>query len=133
MRPGINWVGDDKVFIMPDFIHEIGDRFHHMSIMRTVELDEEGDFIPGTGPKEWRFKLHEFLDAWFFYPLRDLVEKKHKDSDVYQRFRTILGFFWGLNCGFPFPDVVRYTLWDWRGCPALAVFKRIEGTWTRTK
>ncbi len=123
----------DLVLLYPPFVHEIGDRFHHMSMVRTCDRDEEGDLVPGTGPHEWRFKLHEFLDSWVFYPVRDLLEKKYSDGDKYRRFRTILGFFWGLNCGFPLQDVVRYTLWDWRGCRAARLTMRQYRRLTRDK
>ncbi len=97
------------------FEHEYGDRFHHMSMMRTVELDEDGDFIPFTGPSNWRFVVHEFLDSWVFYPVRDWMSKWIGDNGVYDTLRGVLGFFWGFNCGFPPRDVALYTVWHLRG------------------
>lgn len=106
---------------MPWFEHEYGDRFHHRSMVRTVEfeIDEDGDeadYIPGTGPSDGRFRVHEFLDGWIFYPVRDWMSKWIGDNRVYSILRAILGFFWGFNCGFPARDVALYTVWDLRGC-----------------
>ncbi|KKN63855.1 hypothetical protein LCGC14_0497330 [marine sediment metagenome] len=99
------------------FEHEYGDRFHHMSMMRTAKLDEEyGGYVPGTGPSNRRFWLHELLDDYFFYPVRDWMSKWVGDNGVYDTLRGVLGFFWGFNCGFPARDVARYTVWHLRGC-----------------
>lgn len=113
--------GDYRVS-WPSFVHEFGDRFHHMSLTRTIEIDEEGDFIPGTGPPEWHFKIHEFLDDVVFYPITHWLTEYIGDNDTYSLLRGILAFFWGFNCGFPAEDIVRYTAWYFRGCKA---------TWTK--
>ncbi len=69
------------------FEHEYGDRFHHMSMMRTVELDEKEDYIRGTGPSARRFRVHKFLDAWFFYPIRDWMSEWVGKNRVYDTLR----------------------------------------------
>ena len=132
MRPGVNWVQDDTVFIMPDFIHEFGDPFHHMSLTRTIELDEDGDFIRGTGPSNLRFWIHELLDDIFFYPAQSWLRKWMGDNKIETVAREILGVFWGLNCGFPARDVALYTVWCFRCCPPRAVFKKKGELWVRT-
>ena len=47
IKPGVNKVRDNLVYIGPSFIHEFGDSAHHMSMMRTVDfsLDEYGDEV----------------------------------------------------------------------------------------
>lgn len=132
MKPGINLVANDTVYVMPHFIHEFGDRFHHMSMVRTCEHDEEGDLIRGTGPSDARFFVHEVLDAWIFYPIQRWMRKWIGDNAVYNTLRLILGIFWGLNCGFPLRDVALYTVWDYRGCAPRAVFKEKEGEWIQS-
>jgi len=97
MRPRIVRIYDDLIYIMPGFEHDYGDPFHHMSMMRTVDLDDAGDFIPGTGPSKLQFWLHELLDDIIFYPLQDLMKIYIGDNKVYETLRAILGFFWGLN------------------------------------
>lgn len=132
MRPGINRVQDNLVFVMPEFIHEIGDPFHHVSMVRTCELDEWGAPLRGTGPSDLRYRVHEFLDDWIFYPIKRRLAKGLGDGRIYERLSSLLGFFWGLNCGFPPRDVARYTVWSLRGCKPLAVFRRRGETWVKT-
>ena len=113
----------NHVYQFPTFIYEYGNAFHHMSMMRTVDVDEEGDFIPGTGPRKFRFQLHEFLDGWVFYPIQAYIKERYGyDSRLGGVLRAILGFFWGLNCGFPLRDVVLYTAWALHGCKPVKVF-----------
>ena len=71
MRTGVNRIGDDLIIIKPYFIHEFGDRFHHMSMIRTCEIDECGELVRGTGPSNGQVEVHEFLDYYFFYPIRE--------------------------------------------------------------
>ena len=132
MRSGINRIGDDLVYVMPGFIHEFGDPFHHMSLTRTIELDEDGGFIRGTGPSTLRFWLHELLDDCVFYPAQRWLSKWMGDNKIERFFREILGFFWGLNCGFPARDVALYTVWCFRGCPPLGAFKKRGERWVKT-
>ena len=135
MKSGINRVSDDTIFIMPNFIHEFGDPFHHMSMMRTVErVDDEdgwGNYVTGTGPSDLRFWIHELLDDCFFYPAQRWLSKWMGDNKIERFFREILGFFWGINCGFPIRDIALYTVWCFRCCPALAVFKKGNEGWLK--
>jgi len=124
----IEKVKDDLVFIMPGFIHDFGDPWHHQSMMRTAELGEYG-YVPGTGAPEWKFIMHEVLDDYVFYPVKNYLNKRFGDGELYQFLRTILGFFWGFNCSFPAKDVVLYTAWDFHGCPAIQVLKKRDGKW----
>ncbi len=132
MKPGINRVADNLVFVMPGFIHEFGDDAHHWSMARTCELDEWGAPVRGTGPSDWRYLVHEWLDLWIFYPLKHGLRRWFGEGRIYERLSTILGFFWGLNCGFPLRDVARYTVWSFRGCKPLAEFMRRGETWMKT-
>ena len=132
MKPGINWVANDTIYFMPNFIHEFGDDAHHWSMTRTCDFDEDGGPIPGTGPSDLRYFLHDFLDLWVFYPIQHWMRKWIGDNAVYNILRLILGIFWGLNCGFPFRDVTLYTVWDYRGCAPRAVFKKKKGEWIQT-
>ena len=132
MRPGINRVADNIVYIMPDFIHEFGDPFHHMSLTRTIKIDENEDFIRGTGPSDLRFWIHELLDDCFFYPAQKWLSKWMGDNKIKRFFREILGFFWGINCGFPLRDVALYIVWCFRCCPPLAVFEKKNDEWKKT-
>jgi len=111
------------VFEMPWFLHEFGDDAHHASMMRTAKMGKYG-YIPGTGPPKWRYLIHVFLDDYLFYPLRNLLQRRYGDGKTYNFLRTVLGFFWGLNCAFPPRDVVLYTIWDFRGCRAVKVWDR---------
>ena len=132
MKPGMNRVQDNLIFVMPDFIHEFGDRGHHMSMMRTVDYDEEEGYIPGTGPPNWRFEVHEVLDHYIFYPIAKWISKFVGDNDFGQLLRVLLGFFWGLSCAFPARDALRYTIWTLHGCKALAVYRKVAGKWMKT-
>lgn len=132
MRLGINRVAEDLVFVMPDFIHEFGDDAHHMSMVRTCDFDEDGGPIPGTGPSDRRYLIHEFMDDNIFYPIGHLIKEWVGDNKVGTLIREILGFFWGFNCGYPPRDIALYTVWCFRCCPARAVFKRREGKWIKT-
>lgn len=132
MKAGVNKITNKLIYVMPDFIHEFGDSAHHWSMTRTCEYDEEDDLIPGTGPSNLRYWLHELLDDYIFYPLSHWISDVVGDNDLGQLLREILGFFWGFNCGFPARDVVLYTAWTLRGCKARAVFKRREGKWIKT-
>lgn len=105
----------DQVFRTVHFVHGFGDRAHHMSMMRTCDLDEDEGYVPGTGPSNLRFWFHEFLDDLVFYPIRDWMENWIKDNKLYRFLRTILGFFWGFNCAFPPRDIVLFTIWEFRG------------------
>lgn len=127
--PRIVRISDKLIWVMPGFKHDFGDPFHHMSMMRTVDVDEDGDFIPGTGPSNLRFWIHEFLDDYIFYPIRNSMEKWIGDNEVYHILRTFLGFFWGFNCGFPARDVALYTVWTMRSAPPLFVYNKIDGEW----
>ena len=102
--------------MMPWFEHEYGDRFHHRSMVRTCEVDEYGGPVRETGPSDGRFRVHKFLDSWFFYPIRDWMSRWIGDNEIYHILRVVLGFFWGFNCGFPARDVALYTVWDLQGC-----------------
>lgn len=113
------------VFEMPWFIHDFGDDAHHVSMMRTAKLGKYG-YIPGTGVPEWRFIIHEILDDHIFYPVNNYLRRCFGDGEAYQFLRSVLGFFWGLNCNFPFRDVVLYTAWDFHGCPAVKVWPTEE-------
>jgi len=33
------------------------------------------------------------------------------------KLRAIISFIWGINCGFPLLDVIKFTIWEYRGCP----------------
>lgn len=117
------------VFQLPDFKHEFGYGDHHNSLMRTVEVDEEGDYIPWSGdcPPKWRWEVHGLLDYYVFYPISQWLSDKLGDGDsMYSIARAVLGFFWGFNCCFPRKDVVLYTAWYLRGCPAVRVWKKTE-------
>jgi len=124
----IERIQDDLVFVMPGFIHDFGDPYHHESMMRAVELGEYG-YMPGSGPAEWKFVMHEVLDDYVFYPINNYLNKRFGDGGFYQLLRSVLGFFWGLNCNFPTKDVILYTAWDFRGCPAVQVLKKRDGKW----
>ena len=132
MRAGINRVTKKMIFIMPDYIHEFGDRFHHMSMIRTGDFDEEGSPIEWTGFSNRRYIIHDLLDGIVFYPISDWLSKWVGDNDLYDFLRIIVGFFWGLNCGFPLKDVASYFVWNLRGNKPVAVFKMIKGKWLRT-
>lgn len=132
MRPGPNRVGHNCIFVMPEFIHEIGDAAHHHSMTRTCNFDKEGTPIPGTGPSDRRYWIHELLDLWIFYPVKHTLSDALGDGGLYDILSNILGFFWGLNCGFPARDVARYTAWVFKGCKPRAVYKRREGKWMQT-
>lgn len=132
MKSGINRVGDDLIFIMPRFIHEFGDDVHHWSMARTCEFDEDEGIIPFTGPSHRRYVIHEFLDLWIFYPIQHWMRKWLGENRVFNILRSILGFFWGINCGFPFRDVANYFIWNLRGNPPRAAFKKREGKWIQT-
>jgi len=132
MRAGVNKIRHNLVYVMPEFIHEFGDSAHHMSMMRTVDYDEEEGYIPGTGPPNWRFEVHEVLDYYIFYPISHWISDVVGDNDVGQLLRNLLGFFWGLNCGFPARDVVLYTAWTLRGCKPRAVFRKFADEWIKT-
>lgn len=106
----------NEVWYWPSFVHEFGNSAHHTSMIRTSDLDEYGAPIPGTGPSDGRYAVHKFLDAWIFYPLMHWLKDWVGDNEIYYLLRTILGFFWGLNCGFPPRDVALYTVWYLRGC-----------------
>lgn len=88
-----------------------------MSMTRTCVKDEDGAPISG-GPSDLRFWLHELLDDCVFYPIQNWLRHWVGDNKVYNILRTILGFAWGFNCGFPARDVVLHTAWYLRGCPA---------------
>jgi hypothetical protein len=129
MKPIIDLVYKDEIHIKPPFLHEYGDDAHHWSMVRTCDFDEDGCPIRGTGPSNGRYALHEALDLWVFYPLQRWIVKHFGDNKTYERLRIILGFFWGLNCGFPFRDVVLYTVWSCRDCAHKTVFEKIDGKW----
>jgi hypothetical protein len=133
MRAGINRVSDNLILVMPSFIHEFGDSAHHMSMVRTCEFDEYEAPIRGTGFSDRRYRIHEFLDDWVFYPIQDLIRDFIGDNKVGRFIRIILGIFWGFNCGFPARDIALYTVWDFRCCPARAVFKKVDGKWMKKK
>ena len=132
MRPGINRVADNLVYIMPDFIHEFGYSAHHLSMIRTCDFDEDGSPISGTGPSNGSYAVHEFLDLWIFYPILHWLNKWIGDNKIYELLRLALGFFWGINCGFPLSDVALYIVWCFRGCAPLAVFEKKKEAWTKT-
>ena len=134
MKAGVNKIRHNLVYMMPDFIHEFGDSAHHMSMMRTVDYDEEEGYVPGTGPPNWRFEVHEVLDYYIFYPIAKWIHKfvTWGDNDLGQLLRNLLGFFWGLNCAFPARDVLRYTIWTLHGCKPRAVFRKFAGQWIKT-
>ena len=114
---------------MPGFRHETGNAIHHESMMRTVELDEDANFIPGTGPSNLRFWIHELLDDYFFYPAQKFIRDYIGDNALGGAIRDILGFFWGFNCGFPPRDVALYTIWVMRSAPPIFVYEKIDGKW----
>jgi hypothetical protein len=124
----IEFIGD-MAFQRPDFIHEFGHGDHHTSLMRTVELDEDGQYIPYTGEvPEWRYEVHDLLDHYVFYPISKwLID--HDGSSFERIAGAVLKFFWGLNCCFPRKDVLLYTIWYLRGCPAVRWWKKIDGEW----
>jgi len=122
-------VKDNLIFVLPGFKHDHGDPYHHRSMMRTVLVDKEGEYVPWTGPPHWKFEIHEILDAYIFYPINKYLMKRFGDGKTYHFLRNILGFFWGFNCNFPPKDVVLYTAWSFHGCPALQVLKKIDGKW----
>jgi len=128
----IDWISDKLVIIRPGFIHDFGHGDHHTSLMRTVEVDEDGQYIPWTGENipNWRIEAHEILDCYFFYPVNQWMWDHLGDCRVRSFLRTILGIFWGLNCCFPVKDVLLYTIWRIRGCPPVQTFERlISGRW----
>lgn len=136
IKPGINKVRDNLVYIGPSFIHDFGDSAHHMSMMRTVEreIDEygdEADYIPGTGPSNLRFWFHELLDDYFFYSIQRWISHWVGGGKLASLLRDILGFFWGFNCGFPPRDIALYTIWRMRGHKPLAEFRKVGGQWTK--
>jgi len=122
-------VGDNLIFILPGFKHDFGDAYHHEAMMRTVEVDEEGEYIPWTGPNNWKFEAHEILDTYVFYPINQWMWDHLGDRRVRVFLRLILGIFWGLNCCFPPKDVLFYTIWGIRGYPAVQVLKKVDGKW----
>lgn len=145
-------VSNTKIRILPKYVYEFGDPIHHMSMLRTVKIDENDEYIIGTGPSNLRFRIHVILDDLIFYPINNF--SKHHIHDAYIRgrktlkqlhgkrrkrmlrlmktswklhrfLRTILGFFWGINCGFPLRDVALYTVWFHRGCDPFAIYERM--------
>jgi len=110
------WVKEGTIWLEPIFIHDFGDSAHHMSMVRTCEFDEYGAPIRGTGPSNARYLVHEFLDNWIFYPIQEWMSKWIGDNEIYNFLRDVLGFFWGINCGFPLRDIALYFVWVRRGC-----------------
>ena len=125
----IERVYKDEIHVKPSFLHEYGDPVHHWSMVRTCEFDADGSPIRGTGPSNGMYAIHESLDLWVFYPVKYWLSKHFEDSKTYEILRNILGFFWGLNCGFPFRDVTLATLWSFRDCAHKAVFEKKDGKW----
>jgi len=97
-----------------------------MSMVRTCEFDEYEAPIRGTGFSNRRFLVHELLDELVFYPIREWLSEWIGDNEVYNVARGILGFFWGLNCGFPARDVALYTVWYFRGCKPIKVWEGVD-------
>lgn len=101
------------VFQMPDFIHDFGDSAHHLC-------------PTGLNPSHIRFIFHECLD-WCFYRVQRWLRKWVGDNKVYKGLRSILGFYWGVNCGFPLRDVALYSVWDLRGSKPVTVWEKQDG------
>lgn len=131
MRPNIRRITENLIFVMPGFIHEFGDDAHHWSMARTCDFDEWGAPVRGTGPSSRRYLVHEFLDLNVFYPIKHFLKDALLEGRLYDVLSVFLGFFWGLNCGFPPRDVARYTVWSFRGCKPLAVFRKRGETWVK--
>lgn len=112
------------VYQMPDFIHEFGDYTHHMSMMRTCERTEEGEYIPFTGPSNLAFIRHKCLDVIFYMIRRFLID--YDGAWFHDLIDIPLSFLWGLNCNFPPRDVALHTVWDLRGCKPIRVWDEKE-------
>ena len=104
------------IWIEPAFIHDFGDAFHHTSVKEAPE---------------WRYIIHEFLDDYLFYPAQKFLRDHVEDYtyNLYNFLRIILGFFWGLNCGFPLRNVVLYTAWCFHGCHRIMLNKKVFKNW----
>jgi len=110
------------VWIEPKFIHSFGDSEHHLSMAR-------------KGISDRRYLIHELLDDNIFYPTQRWLMKHISDCNLklYNMLRIILGFFWGINCGFPVNDVTLYTAWTIRGCGRIMTTRKALTNWVRNQ
>jgi len=75
--------------------------------------------------------VHLELDFVFIKIQRRLT--RHKKKPWYPPFRAILSFLWGINCGFPFRDIIQFVIWEYRGFPRSLLNSPLEGENANTK
>lgn len=115
----------ELVFQMPDFIHEFGHNGHHGALMRTADRDEDGGYVEWTGLcSNAAFEIHEIIEEYLLYPARNWL--RDRDACSIYKLDILLSFLWGFVCRFPAKDVVLYTIWEIRGCPAIKAWKKTE-------
>ena len=44
-----------------------------------------------------------------------------------KKLRAIISFFWGLNCGFPLLDIIKFTIWEHQDYPTQDETKKRAG------
>lgn len=63
--------------------------------------------------------LHVAIDIFLDNLQHRPMWKLRKSPTLKKMLRACLSFTWGLNCGFPAADVLRFTVWEIRGCPSV--------------
>jgi hypothetical protein len=113
-------VAKNMIFQMPDFIHEHGHRGHHQVPMINAYTK--------PSVRNWvKAEIHEIIEEYLLYPLKSFLIGR--DARRIGLLNIPLTFVWGLVCGFPFRDIVNYTVWYARGCATVRTWKKIDGKW----
>lgn len=52
--------------------------------------------------------------------------KLRKYPAIQKKLRALISFAWGLNCGFPILDVIKFVIWEHQGCPTISKHKETD-------
>ena len=106
------------IWLEPKFIQPFGDSEHHLSMAR-------------RGISDRRYLIHGLLDDYIFYPTQQWLRNHIGEYNIklYNILRIVLGFFWGINCGFPVRDITLYTAWSCHGCIRVMTSRKALSNW----
>ena len=94
---------------LPNFVHNFPGWWTH-----NYECEEAHSVQSG---------LHVEIDFILNYLQARPRHKIRKSKSLSMFLRGFISFMWGLNCGFPPKDVIKYVIWEVRGFPLSSEFK----------
>ena len=83
--------------------------------------------FPGYWQHDWEYEEAHSRQSGLHIEIDFILEtlqhrpmwKLRKYPTLKKKLRALISFVWGLNCGFPILDVIKFVIWEYQGFPTI--------------